>query len=65
MRELPFHLDGRQMRVTYWIATGRRIILLTVFSKSRQREVSEVQRASRALATCMAEAHVVKGEGDD
>lgn len=50
------------MRVTYWIAPGRRIVLLTVFRKTRMREDREVDRARRALARCMAEEHAV-GEG--
>ena len=48
LRELWFHLDGRAVRVTYWIAPGRRIVLLTVFAKTRMREVGEVERARRA-----------------
>ncbi|HEY6421915.1 MAG TPA: hypothetical protein VIY28_01440 [Pseudonocardiaceae bacterium] len=36
--------------MTYWIATGRRIVLLTVFVKSRMREDREIDRARRALA---------------
>ena len=64
LRELRFHLDGRSMRVTYWIASGRRIVLLTVFAKSRMRETGEVERARRALARCLAEEHVVE-DGDD
>jgi len=39
LRELRFHVDRRAVRVTYWIASGRRIVLLTVFVKSRMREV--------------------------
>jgi hypothetical protein len=31
--ELRFHLDGRPFRVTSWIASGRRIVLLTVFAR--------------------------------
>lgn len=57
LRELRFHLDRHAVRVTYWIATGRRIILLTVFIKARLRENREVQRARRALARCIAEQH--------
>ncbi|WP_280451999.1 type II toxin-antitoxin system RelE/ParE family toxin, partial [Nocardia cyriacigeorgica] len=38
LRELRFHLDGLSVRITYWIASGRRIVLLTVFVKSRMRE---------------------------
>jgi hypothetical protein len=64
LRELRFHLDGRAVRVTYWIAPGRRIVLLTVFAKTRMREVGEVERARRALARCLAEEHLVE-DGDD
>jgi hypothetical protein len=63
LRELRFHLDGRSVRLTYWIASGRRIVLLTVFAKTRMREVGEVERARRVLARCLAEEHLV--EDDD
>jgi hypothetical protein len=63
LRELRFHLDGRALRVTYWVASGRRIVLLTVFAKTRMREVGEVERARRALARCLAEEHRVE-DGD-
>lgn len=63
LRELRFHLEGRPARVTYWIASGRRIVLLTAFVKSRMRETGEVERARRALARCLAEEHVVE-DGD-
>lgn len=63
LRELRFHLDRRAVRVTYWIASGRRIVLLTVFAKTRMRETGEVERARRALARCMAQEHTV--EDDD
>jgi len=65
-RELRFHLDTEAVRVTYWMASGRRIILLTVFHKTRMREDREVARARRALRLCVAEAHTVgaeEGEG--
>ena len=38
MRELPFHLGGQTVRVTYWTASGRRIVLLMVFGKTRMRQ---------------------------
>lgn len=60
LRELRFHLDGRATRVSYWIASGRRIVLLTVFAKTRMREAGEVERARRAMARCMAEEHTVE-----
>ena len=62
LRELRFHLDTESVRVTYWIASGRRIILLTVFHKTRMREDREVARARRALRLCVAEAHTVDTE---
>lgn len=60
LRELRFHLDRQAGRVTYWIASGRRIILLTVFVKTRMREVRELERAGRALARCLAEEHTIE-----
>lgn len=62
LRELRFHLEGRAWRVTYWIASERRIVLLTVFAKKRMREAGEVERARRAMARCMAEEHTVEDE---
>jgi hypothetical protein len=69
LRELRFHLDRRSVRVTYWLAPGRRVVLLTVFAKTRMREAGEVARARRALARCLAEAHTADedeegGDGD-
>lgn len=60
LRELRLHLDRQAVRITYWIASGRRIILLTVFVKTRMRETREVERASRALARCLAEEHMLE-----
>jgi hypothetical protein len=62
LRELRFHLERQAVRVTYWIASGRRIVLLTVFYKTRIREDREVERARRAFARCVGEAHGVEGE---
>ncbi len=64
LRELRFHLNGRALRVTYWIAAGRRIVLLTVFAKSRMREEREIERARRALARCLADEHTAEEDGD-
>lgn len=55
LRELRFDLDGTAQRITYWLAPGRRVVLLTVFRKSRMRETTEVERAQLAQATCEAE----------
>ncbi|GAA2934833.1 hypothetical protein GCM10020221_33240 [Streptomyces thioluteus] len=57
LRELRFILghDSNAIRLTYWLAPGRRIVLLTVFRKTRMREGSEIDRARLALKTCKAE----------
>ncbi|MDQ3152916.1 MAG: type II toxin-antitoxin system RelE/ParE family toxin [Actinomycetota bacterium] len=65
LRELRFHLQGRAVRVTYWIAAGRRIVLLTVFMKTRMRESREVDRARRALERCSAAEHTVDEEDEE
>lgn len=64
LRELRFHLDRMAVRITYWIAPGRRIVLLTVFVKARMREYREIARARRALARCIAEEHSAKEDDD-
>ncbi len=53
-------MDGNAVRITYWLAPGRRIVLLTVFRKARQRERSEVERAFQAQKEC--EAHHDRAE---
>ena len=45
------------MRITYWIAPGRRIILLTVFAKTQRQERREIVRAKQAMERCIAESH--------
>ena len=57
LRELRFHLTRQSVRITYWIAPGRRIILLTVFRKQRMREQAEVRRAAQAMQRCVDEQH--------
>ncbi|MFE2498316.1 type II toxin-antitoxin system RelE/ParE family toxin [Streptomyces scopuliridis] len=52
VRELRFTLDGNAVRITYWLAAQRRIVLLTVFRKTRQCEVAEVERARQAQKVC-------------
>jgi ribosome-binding protein aMBF1 (putative translation factor) len=52
VRELRFHLLRQQARVTYWLAPQRRVILLTVFRKTRSAETAEVARALRAQEIC-------------
>lgn len=51
VRELRFHLHPLEVRITYWLAPGKRVVLLTVFRKTRMRETSEVARA-KALRKC-------------
>lgn len=60
LRELRFHLGRQQVRVSYYIATGRRIILLTVFRKTRSREEAEGRRAYDAMERCIREGHTAE-----
>ncbi|MFB7447175.1 type II toxin-antitoxin system RelE/ParE family toxin [Streptomyces sp. NPDC056194] len=52
LRELRFDLGGSAQRITYWLAPDRRIVLLTVFRKTRMRETAEVDRAHAVQAAC-------------
>lgn len=63
LRELRFHLGNEAIRVTYWIASGRRIIMLTVFKKSRNREAAQVMRARRAQWVCQGNHEHSMGRG--
>ncbi|MFD8342446.1 type II toxin-antitoxin system RelE/ParE family toxin [[Kitasatospora] papulosa] len=56
VRELRFSLGCNRdaTRISYWLAPGRRIVLLTVFRKTRQGESAEVARAKRTKALCEA-----------
>ena len=58
VRELRFMLHGGNIRITYWIATGRRIVLLTVFTKTQRREPREIARALRAYQRCIGDQHL-------
>ena len=62
LRELRFHLGRQQMRITYYVAAGRRIVLLTVFTKTRKRERLEVDRARNAVQRCISERHTAEEE---
>ncbi len=57
-----FYCGGERIRISYWIASGRRIIALTVFAKTRMRETAEVARATAAMARCQAEGHTADEE---
>jgi hypothetical protein len=61
VRELRLGIDGESWRITYYIATGRRIILLTVFRKQSAREPREIARALRAYRTCVEAGHTAEG----
>jgi hypothetical protein len=45
------------VRISYWIAPGRRIIMLTVFTKTKMRETAEIEQAAQAMARWQAEGH--------
>jgi len=62
LRELRFYLAGRPVRVSYWIGSGRRIVLLTVFQKTRRQERAEIRRAREAMERCVAEQHGIANE---
>lgn len=55
VRELRFYLGSGAFRITYWLAPGRRIVLLTVFHKTRVREERQIQRALWAQKECEAD----------
>lgn len=63
LRELRFFLNGQRIRLSYYIASGRRIVLLTVFHKTKARETREVKRAVAAMQKCIDEGHLP--EDDD
>ena len=58
--ELRFDLGRRAMRITYYFAQDRRIVLLTIFHKQRQNERNEVRRAHSAKAVCINEKHTAE-----
>ncbi|WUI00320.1 type II toxin-antitoxin system RelE/ParE family toxin [Spirillospora sp. NBC_00431] len=55
VRELRFYLGRQATRITYWLSPGRRVVMLTVFRKTRPVEAAEVDRAKRAKKLCEAE----------
>jgi hypothetical protein len=60
LRELRFYVGRDRTRITYYIATGRRIILLTVFRKTKRREAAEIDRAQRVMRLCISEGHAAE-----
>jgi hypothetical protein len=65
LRELRFYCGEQRTRVTYWMAPGRRIIALTVFTKTRMQETGEIRRALRAMARCQQESHLPDEESKE
>ena len=51
-RELRFRLERVAVRISYWLAPAMRVVLLTVFRKTRQIERMEVARAIAAQEAC-------------
>jgi hypothetical protein len=60
LRELRFHVAGVPTRVTYYLAAGRRAVLLTVFVKTARREPGEIRRAELAMERCISEKHLAE-----
>jgi hypothetical protein len=54
LRELRIPLHPADVRVTYWLAPGRRVVLLTVFRKTRAQQAAEIERAQRLQKECEA-----------
>jgi hypothetical protein len=64
LRELRFYCGGQRVRISYWIAPGRRIVMPTVFTKTKMRETAEIERAAAAMASCQRDGHTPeKDEG--
>ena len=60
--EFYVDLSQQAIRITYWIAHGRRIILLTVFTKTKDRDRAQVARAKEAMLACIEFKHIVDEE---
>ena len=54
VHELRFGLDRNNVRITYWLAPGRRVVILTVFHKTRDHEATQIERALKAQKRCEA-----------
>ncbi|TWD79336.1 phage-related protein [Kribbella amoyensis] len=53
-------IDGKLRELRFWLEQDAlRIVLLTVFRKSRARETRELERARRAYRRCVLDAHTV------
>jgi hypothetical protein len=67
LRELRVNLGVQSdaVRITYFVVTGRRIVLLTVFKKQCRQERAEIDRSEAAMRRCVAEGHTAEGDDDD
>ncbi len=67
LRELRFYLGARgdAVRLSYFIAAGRRIVLLTKFRKQRRQERAEIERACKAMQRCIEEKHVAEEDSEE
>ena len=54
VRELRLHLQRQQVRITYWLAPGKWVILLAMFYKTQRSEMAEFERAFIAQKNCEA-----------
>jgi len=62
LRELRFNIEGEQYRIAYFVAGGRRIVLLTVFHKAEQQAPAEVERARAAMQRCITAGHTAEDD---
>ncbi|WP_338742357.1 type II toxin-antitoxin system RelE/ParE family toxin [Actinomadura luteofluorescens] len=53
--ELRINLHPKDIRITYWFPGHDRVVLLTVFRKTRDAETAQVRRAKQAQKVCEAE----------
>ncbi len=58
--ELRFDFNRVAWRITFFFASNRRIVLLTVFRKQRMNERHEIERARTAMGRCIAEGHTAE-----
>lgn len=65
LRELRFHLEKRSVRITYRIAPGRPIVLLTTFFKSGIPRTARSNGPGEPWATCAAEQHTAEEDDRD
>jgi len=60
--ELRFDLDRRAQRIAYFFPGEQSVVLLTVFSKRRPNERSEIERARATMKRCIEEQHTAEEE---